>query len=55
MVDDLNLILFNLVYTSLPPIVFGIFDKDVPADLLMTRPALYRQGIVGLVSMKSTS
>lgn len=44
MVDDYNLILFNLVFTSLPPIVLGIFDQDVSAEILFMRPKLYHQG-----------
>lgn len=42
--DDFNLILFNLVYTSLPPIVFGIMEQDISASILMARPTLYKQG-----------
>ena len=44
MLDDFNLILFNLVYTSLPPIAMGIFDQDVSAETLLCQPGLYKQG-----------
>ena len=49
--DDLNLIFYNLIYTALPPIVFGILDQDVSDDLLMSRPDLYKEGAMGLVSI----
>ena len=44
MLDDLNLILFNLVYTSFPPVIYGIFDKDIADKVLMSHPELYKQG-----------
>ncbi|KAK2165061.1 hypothetical protein LSH36_55g03001 [Paralvinella palmiformis] len=50
--DDLNLIFYNLIYTALPPIVFGILDQDVSDDLLMSRPDLYKEGAMGLVYTK---
>uniref|UniRef100_A0A1I8IS28 PhoLip_ATPase_C domain-containing protein n=1 Tax=Macrostomum lignano TaxID=282301 RepID=A0A1I8IS28_9PLAT len=33
---------FNLVMTSLPPLVMGILDKHIRADVLMANPVLYR-------------
>ncbi|XP_074722209.1 phospholipid-transporting ATPase VD isoform X4 [Strix uralensis] len=35
------LILFNLLFTSVPPIIYGVLDKDVPAEILMQLPQLY--------------
>ncbi|KAM9341246.1 phospholipid-transporting ATPase VD [Symphorus nematophorus] len=36
------LILFNLIFTSVPPLVYGVLDQDTPADTLMEQPALYQ-------------
>lgn len=35
------LILFNLVFTSIPPLIYGILDQDTPAETLMELPELY--------------
>ncbi|XP_077589124.1 phospholipid-transporting ATPase VB isoform X2 [Stigmatopora nigra] len=44
MVDYWLLIFFNLFFTSAPPIMFGIMDKDVSAEVLLGVPELYRTG-----------
>ncbi|KAF7668688.1 hypothetical protein LDENG_00294640 [Lucifuga dentata] len=44
MMDHWLMIFFNLFFTSLPPIVFGIMDKDVSTEILMGLPELYRTG-----------
>uniref|UniRef100_A0A3Q2XHL2 Phospholipid-transporting ATPase n=1 Tax=Hippocampus comes TaxID=109280 RepID=A0A3Q2XHL2_HIPCM len=44
MLDYWLLIFFNLFYTSAPPIMFGIMDKDVSAEVLLGVPELYRTG-----------
>lgn len=36
------LILFNLVFTSAPPLIYSILDQDMPAETLLTLPELYR-------------
>ncbi|XP_030580873.1 phospholipid-transporting ATPase VD isoform X2 [Archocentrus centrarchus] len=36
------LILFNLIFTSAPPLIYGVLDQDVPADTLMELPELYQ-------------
>ncbi|KFQ28139.1 putative phospholipid-transporting ATPase VD, partial [Merops nubicus] len=41
MTDHWILILFNVLFTSVPPIIYGVLDKDVPADILMQLPQLY--------------
>ncbi|KFU99349.1 putative phospholipid-transporting ATPase VD, partial [Pterocles gutturalis] len=41
MTDYWILILFNLLFTSLPPIIYGVLDKDVSAEILMQLPQLY--------------
>ncbi|XP_040297928.1 phospholipid-transporting ATPase VB isoform X1 [Bufo bufo] len=44
MIDYGQLIFFNLFFTSVPPLVFGIMDKDVSAETLMSLPELYKSG-----------
>ncbi|XP_017279529.1 probable phospholipid-transporting ATPase VB [Kryptolebias marmoratus] len=44
MIDYWLMIFFNLFFTSTPPIMFGIFDKDVSAEVLLGVPELYRTG-----------
>ncbi|XP_019381952.1 PREDICTED: probable phospholipid-transporting ATPase VD [Gavialis gangeticus] len=44
MTDYWILIFFNLLFTSVPPIIYGILDKDVSAELLMQLPQLYLTG-----------
>lgn len=36
------LMLYNLLFTSLPPLAIGVYDKTVPEDLLLANPFLYR-------------
>uniref|UniRef100_A0A4W3I3K2 Phospholipid-transporting ATPase n=1 Tax=Callorhinchus milii TaxID=7868 RepID=A0A4W3I3K2_CALMI len=44
MIDYWILVLFNLLFTSIPPIVYGILDKDVSAKTLLQFPELYKSG-----------
>lgn len=44
MIDQLYLMLYNVLFTSLPPLILGIYDQDCPAHLLLKRPALYTPG-----------
>lgn len=44
MIDQWYLIFFNLLFSSLPQLVTGVLDRDVPADVLLTEPQLYRSG-----------
>ncbi|XP_038625040.1 probable phospholipid-transporting ATPase VD [Tachyglossus aculeatus] len=44
MTDYWVLIFFNLLFTSAPPIVYGILEKDVSAATLLRLPELYRSG-----------
>ncbi|KAI1475197.1 phospholipid-translocating P-type ATPase [Daldinia eschscholtzii] len=39
------LLLFNLVFTSVPPIVIGVLDQDVSDTVSLAVPQLYRRGI----------
>ncbi|KAM8973060.1 phospholipid-transporting ATPase VB isoform 2-T2 [Pelodytes ibericus] len=44
MIDYWQMIFFNLFFTSVPPLVFGILDKEVSAETLMSLPHLYKSG-----------
>lgn len=44
MIDYWQMIFFNLFFTSLPPLVFGILDKDISAETLLALPELYKSG-----------
>ncbi|XP_072256808.1 phospholipid-transporting ATPase VB isoform X2 [Pyxicephalus adspersus] len=44
MIDYWQLIFFNLFFTSVPPLVFGVMDKDVSAETLLSLPELYKSG-----------
>ena len=43
-IDDISLIFFNLVFTSLPPIISGIWDQNLPEETVLSRPKLYSWG-----------
>ena len=43
-IDDMSLILFNLAFTAVPPVICGILDKNVPDHTLSRKPALYKSG-----------
>ncbi|XP_073211990.1 phospholipid-transporting ATPase VB isoform X4 [Lepidochelys kempii] len=44
MIDYWQMIFFNLFFTSIPPILFGILDKDISAETLLSLPELYKSG-----------
>ncbi|KAG8579107.1 hypothetical protein GDO81_010719 [Engystomops pustulosus] len=44
MIDQWYLIFFNLLFSSIPQLVTGILDKDLPAEMLIAVPELYRSG-----------
>lgn len=48
MIDQMYLMLYNLLFTSLPPMAIAVYDKCVAEDLLYTKPGLYRHGREGL-------
>ncbi|CAN2388474.1 phospholipid-translocating ATPase activity, partial [Pristimantis euphronides] len=54
MVDVWMLILFNLIFTSVPPLVYGVLDKDVSAETLLALPKLYKSGQTSEAYKKST-
>lgn len=43
-IDTINLLIFNLVYTSLPIMVVGVADQELPAPVLLKEKSLYQQG-----------
>ena len=43
-IDQIYLIVFHLLFTSLPSIVLGILDQDLPENVLMSHSRLYKQG-----------
>lgn len=43
-IDQLYLMMYNLLWTSLPVMVTGIFDQDASTQLLQLNPVLYEQG-----------
>lgn len=49
MIDQMYLMLYNLLFTSLPPMAIGIYDQDAPDTVLAAQPSLYTQGRLGLV------
>lgn len=44
MLDQMYLMVFNLFFTSIPPIILGIYDQDSPEEVLLEEPHLYAQG-----------
>lgn len=39
---DFVMSFFNLFFTVLPPFIFGFWDQDLPQDILLKNPELYR-------------
>uniref|UniRef100_G3TCE5 Phospholipid-transporting ATPase n=1 Tax=Loxodonta africana TaxID=9785 RepID=G3TCE5_LOXAF len=44
MTDYWVLIFFNLLFTSAPPVIYGVLEKDVSAETLIQLPELYTSG-----------
>ncbi|XP_051504011.1 phospholipid-transporting ATPase VD-like isoform X3 [Myxocyprinus asiaticus] len=44
MTNSWVLIFFNLLFTSVPPLVYGVLDKDVSSKTLLNLPDLYKSG-----------
>ncbi|XP_009795171.1 putative phospholipid-transporting ATPase 4 [Nicotiana tabacum] len=42
--NDMYMILFNVLLTSLPVIALGVFEQDVSSEICLQFPALYQQG-----------
>ncbi|KAB7494597.1 putative phospholipid-transporting ATPase VD [Armadillidium nasatum] len=54
MIDELYLVMFNLSFTSIPPICVGIYDQDAPEDILLSKPELYSKTRRGKVYTKTS-
>lgn len=48
MFDQIYLMLYNLFFTSLPPLALGIYDRIAPASILLETPKLYERGRLAL-------
>lgn len=53
MTDYWILIFFNLLFTSAPPVIFGVLEKDVSAETLVQLPELYKSGQKSEVGVKA--
>ncbi|XP_076117823.1 phospholipid-transporting ATPase VD-like isoform X3 [Mytilus galloprovincialis] len=42
--DSIHLMFQHVLYTSLPPIINGILDRDLSAETLLQFPSIYRMG-----------
>ncbi|CAI5443996.1 unnamed protein product [Caenorhabditis angaria] len=42
-IDPVYLMIYNLVFTSVPPLLFGCLDQDSSGDILLKNPELYRE------------
>ena len=40
--------LYNMMWTSMPPMTIGILDQDATDSLLLSNPELYKQGRLGI-------
>ncbi|XP_072757293.1 phospholipid-transporting ATPase VD isoform X2 [Anoplolepis gracilipes] len=49
MIDQIYLMLYNLLFTSLPPLALGIYDRVAAPRVLLSAPELYTRGRLGLV------
>ncbi|XP_025162528.1 probable phospholipid-transporting ATPase VA, partial [Harpegnathos saltator] len=49
MMDQIYLMLYNLLFTSLPPLALGIYDRVATSHVLLSAPDLYKRGRLGLV------
>lgn len=54
MTDYWMLIFFNLLFTSVPPIIYGILDQDISAETLLQHPELYKAGQCSEAYLPST-
>ncbi|KAL6010963.1 putative phospholipid-transporting ATPase 8 [Asimina triloba] len=47
--NDWYLSFYNVFFTSLPVIAFGVFDQDVSADLCLKYPLLHQEGVQNIL------
>ncbi|XP_030838216.1 probable phospholipid-transporting ATPase IF isoform X3 [Strongylocentrotus purpuratus] len=43
MFDSMYLTLFNITFCALPILLFGIFEQNLPAEMLLKNPKLYKE------------
>lgn len=48
MIDQVYLMIYNLLFTALPPLAIGVYDKKIIDDLLLAYPQLYQHVSVPL-------
>ena len=48
MIDEVYLMFYNMLFTSVPPLLFGMFEQDACDGLLVKQPRLYAHGRLGL-------
>ncbi|KAJ1350640.1 hypothetical protein KIN20_006476 [Parelaphostrongylus tenuis] len=46
-IDPIYLMIYNLIYTSVPALLYGVLEQDAPADVLLEVPKFYDQGRLG--------
>uniref|UniRef100_A0A8C7XKH0 Phospholipid-transporting ATPase n=1 Tax=Oryzias sinensis TaxID=183150 RepID=A0A8C7XKH0_9TELE len=51
MINSWVLILFNLLFTSVPPLIYGVLDQDTAADALEEHPELYQAALRVIASL----
>lgn len=44
MIDQMYLMIVNAIFTSFPPMILGVYDKDCPSAILLEKPHLYSRG-----------
>eukprot|EP00727_Mastigamoeba_balamuthi_P007991 m51a1_g3812 putative probable phospholipid-transporting atpase id isoform x2 (1077) ;mRNA; r:257639-262020 len=45
--DDYMITLFNIIFTFFPPLFIGLFEKDIPEQLIIDTPEVHRQATTG--------
>lgn len=55
MIDYWQMIFFNLFFTSVPPILSGVLDKDISEETLLSLPELYKSGQISEVYLSCPS
>ncbi|KJH47775.1 phospholipid-translocating P-type ATPase, flippase [Dictyocaulus viviparus] len=46
-IDPIYLMVYNLIFTSVPSLLYGCLEQDAPADILLDVPQFYDQGRLG--------
>ena len=54
MIDAMYLMVYNLLFTSVPPLLMGMFDQNTSDEVLLRHPRLYAHGRLGLVRLPLT-